>query len=345
MVSQATPEAQTAVSERPPDRLVSALAAKQTDVELTIVGPCKAKKEKLIAPERKRLQDCPKCQSQLPQLANIERQALARCDMDGLDARIADIDERKNTVIARLETLLRQFQQQAQSNQALSDEIKDGQIEAEATFTEAAVGQIMDKLLNLAPEKQIEMIQAAEERLKEVRAPSAVKKGELGAFVAEMRAELAGKSKAEAREIILARLQRVRLLVAGVRSVNLAQGQIAAHNLDKVIGAKPDVTGEVLEAAYASLVTGLEIAKDQSAKSVETIVKLNHVLGYAPDTIKIGAVFANLHQLEQNVDGLSSLTSAAESQRKTGKSELDYLLKVHRELVAERHDVEQVASQ
>ena len=335
--------AQTTVSERPPEWLVAALESKKAAVESTVVKPCKTKNEKLIALERQREQNCPECGVQLAQLAIIERQALARCDIAGIAERIADVDERKNAVIARLETLTKQFQQEAQSTEGLSNEINDGEIEAEATFTEAAAGQTIDKLLNLAPDKQIELITVAEGRLKDVKAPSRVIKGELGAFVAEMKAELTGKSKAEARAIIVARLEKVKLLVAGVKGLNLAQGRIASHNLDKVMGAKPNVTGEVLDAAYASLVTGLQIVADQSAKSVATIVKLNHVLAYAQDTVKISAVFGNLYQLQQNVDGLSSLAAAAESHRKTAKLELDYLVKVRRELVEERDEARHVA--
>jgi uncharacterized protein YfcZ (UPF0381/DUF406 family) len=334
----------TTVSEHPPDWLVAALVSKEAEVESTVVKPCKTKKEKLIAAERQRIEGCDHCRDQLPQLAIVERQALARCDIAGIDERIADVDEHKDAVIARLKTLVSQFQRQAQSNEVLSEEIKDGEIEAEATFTEAAVGQTMDKLVNWAPDKQIELIKAAEGRLNEVKAPSRVINGELGAFVTEMKGELAGKSKAEARAIIVARLEKVNLLVGGVRSLNLAQGQVASHNLDKVMGAKPDVTGEVLDAAYASLVTGLQIAEDESAKSVATIVRLNHVLGYAQDTVKISAVFANLYQLQQNVEGLSSLAKAAESQRRTAKSELDYLVKVRRGLVEERDNAQHVAS-
>ncbi len=335
--------AQTTVSERPPDWLVAALASKKAEVESTVVEPCKTKKEDLIAPKREAARECDKCSAQL---AIIEKQALARCDIAGINERIADVDERKDAVIARFETLARQFQQQAQSNEVLSDEIKDGETEAEATFAEALVGQTMDKLLNLAPGKQIKLIEAAEGRLSEVRAPSRVVKGELGAFVAEMKAELAGKSKAEAKAIIVARLEKVKLLVAGVRTVNLAQGQIASQNLDRVIGAKPNVTGEALDVAYASLVTGLQIAKEQSAKSIATIAS-DHVLavlGYAQDTIKISEVFGNLYQLQQNVEGLSSLAAAAESQRKTAKLELDYLVKVHGKLLGERDEAQHVAS-
>lgn len=335
--------AKTTVQESTPAWLVTAIESKKEEIDSTVVKPCKTKKENLIAPEKERVQGCEDCRGQLAQLAIIEKQAMARCDISGIDQRIADVDERRNAVIERFKSLVSQFQQQAQSNEVLSDEIKDGEIEAEATFTEALVGQTMDKLLNWAPEDQIELIKAAEERLNEVKAPSRVVKGELGAFVAELKAELAGKSKAEARAIIVARLEKVKLLVAGVRTVNAAQGQIAGHNLDKVMGVKPDVTGDVLNGAYAGLVTSLEIAKDQSAKSVATIVKLNHVLGYAQDTIKIGAVFGNLYQLQQNVDGLSSLAAAAESQRRTAKVELDYLVKMRGELVQERDEAQRAA--
>jgi hypothetical protein len=334
--------AHTTVSEHPPVLLVAALESKNAEVESTVVKPCKTRREKLIAAKKKELEVC--CREQLPQLAIIERQTLASCDIDGIDERIAYVDERKDAVIARLETLVTQFQQKAQSNEVLTDEIRDGETEAEATFTEAAVGQTMDKLLNWTPDEQVELIKAAEERLKEVKRPSSVVKGELGAFVAELKAELAGKSRAEARAIIVAKLENAKLLVAGVRSVNAAQGQIASHNIGKVMGAKPDVTGEVLDATYASVVTGLQIAADHSAKSVATIIKYNRVLAYAQDTVKIAAVFGNLSQLEQNVDALSSLTTAAESQRKTAKSELDYLLKVRGELVEKRHEAEQAAS-
>jgi hypothetical protein len=349
LVAQTTPDqggvlvAKTTVQESPPASLVRAIESKEADISSTVVEPCKMKRQNVIAQERARIVACADCQGQLAQLAIIEKQAKARCDISGIDQRIADVDERKNVVIERFKTLVGQFKQQTQSNQVLSDEIKDGEAEAIATFTEAAAGQTIDKLLNWAPDDQIEMIKAAEKRLGGVKAVSRVTKGELGAFVAEMKAELAGKSKAEARAIIVARLEKVKLVVADVRIVNSAQGLIAGHNLDKVMGVKPDVTGDMLNAAYAGLVTSLQIAKDQSSTGLENIVKLNRILGYAQDTVKISAVFGNLYQLQQNVDGFSSLAAAAESQRRAAKVELDYLIKVRGELVKERDEAQRAA--
>lgn len=344
---QASPDgvvvAKTTVRESPPASLVRAIENKKAEIASTVVEPCKKKKEDMIAPERKRMEPCPDCQGQLAQLAIVEKQAKIRCDVSGLDQRIVDIDERKGAVIDRFKTLVDRFRQQAQSNQVLSDEIKDGETEAIVTFKEAAAGQIMDKLLNGLPNDQIKMIQAAEERMGGVKAVSRVTKGELGAIVAEMKAELAGKSKAEARAIIVAKLEKVKEIVADVRIANSAQGLIVSHNLDKVLGAKPDVTGDMLNAAYAGLVTSVQIAKDQSSASLANIVKLNSVLGYAQDTIKISAVFGNLYQLHQNVDGLSSLAAAAENQRRTAKMELDYLVQVRADLVRQRDEANRAA--
>lgn len=332
--------AQTTVRESPPAALVRAIENKKDEINATVVEPCKKKRKDTIDNQRKQSESCGPCNEKLDMIQN---QAYARCEIRGLDERIADLDERKKAVIARLETLLRQFQQQAQSNEALCDEIKNGETEAEAVFLDAAVGHVMDYVLNLPPDKQVEMLKAAEGRLANVSAVTRVQKGELGAFVAEMRAELAGKSKAEARAIVVARLDRVKMLVAGIRAANLASGQVASHNLDEVMGTKPDVTGERLDAAYASLLTSLQVVKDQSAENLAKAVKLDHVLGYTQhalgygeDAVKISAVFGNLYQLYQNVDGLSSLQAAAESQRKTAKFELDYLVKTREKLAEER---------
>ena len=337
--------AKTTVRESPPASLVRAIESKEAEITSTVVEPCKTKRHNLIAQERARIVACADCQGQLAQLATIEKQAKARCDISGIDQRIADVDERKNALIERFKSLVGRFQQQAQSNQVLSDEIKDGEAEAIVTFKEAAVGQAMDKLLNGLPEDQIKIVQAAEERMGEVKAVSRITKGELGAFVAEMKAQLAGKSKAEARAIIVARLEKVKEIVANVRIANSTQGLIVGHNLDEVLGAKPNVTGDMLNAAYAGLVTSVQIAKDQSSTSLANIVKLNRVLGYAQDTVKIGAVFGNLYQLHQNVDGLSSLAAAAESQRRTAKMELDYLVKVRADLVRQRDEAKRAAGQ
>jgi hypothetical protein len=335
--------AQTAMHDPPPSSFVAAVESEAADVDATIVKPCKNKKEKIIGAERQREESCSECQAQLAQLAIVERQALARCDVEGYDARIADLDARTGKVIAQLQNLVLKFKQQAQSDEDLSEEIKKGETEAEATFTEAAVGKVMDWVLNLPPDKQIALIEAAEERLKDVKDVRRVTKGELGAFVLEMKAELAGKSKAQARAIIVTKLENAKLLADGIKGINVASGQIASHNIDKIMGTRPDVTGELLDSAYGALVTGLQITAGQSAEKLKLLIASSHVLGYGLDAVKIGAVFANLSQLQQNVDGLSSLTQAAESQRKIAKSEIDYLVQKRRVLVEQRNKSQRVA--
>ena len=134
------------------------------------------------------------------------------------------------------------------------------------------------------------------------------------------------------------------MLVGAIGVTNQASVQIASHNLDKVYGVEPNVTGEVLDTVYSSLLTGLQIAKDQSIESMATVVKLDPVLAYSQDTVNIAAVFGNLYQLQNNVDGLSSLQAAAESQRKTAKAELDYLIEARGELVEERSQKQQIAA-
>lgn len=335
--------AQASVRTAAPASLVAALGAKATEVDTVVVGPCKEKREKAIAVERMREENCAECREQLPQLAIVEKQALARCEVKGLGERIADVDERIDEVVSRLKNLTSTFEQQASSNEKLSDEIREGETEAEATFTEALAGQILDQVLNAAPEKQIELVAASENRLLTVKDARRVTKAELGVFVAEMKAELVGKSKAQARALIVARLERAKLLADGIRGVNFASGEIANHNLDKVVGNRPSLSGELLDGAYGALVVSLNIAKDQSIEKLQTIVKYNRVLGYASDTVKIGAVFGNIYQLEQNIDGLATLARAAESQRKIAKSEIDYLVQTRKTLAAQRDELESVA--
>jgi site-specific recombinase len=336
--------AKTTVRESPPASLVRAVENESGDVYAKVVFPCRDTKEKVIAAERQREESCPECQGQLPQLAIIEKQAMARCDVKGYDVRIADVDARMDAVIGRLKSLVGAFEQQARSNEVLTGEIKEGETEAEATFTEAAVGQIMDGVLNWAPERQIEKIDLAEEVMKRGRNVKYVTRGELGEFVSEIRAELRGKSKQQARAILVARLERAKLLADGIRSVNFASGQVANQNIDKAFGVKSDVSAERLDRAYGAVVTSLQIVEDQSANKLKAMADLCHVLGYSQDAVKIRIVFANLNQLEQNVDGLSSLTRAAESQRKIAKSEIDYLVQKRRILVEQRNDSMSVAN-
>ena len=323
--------------------LVAAVENKAADVYATIVVPCKDKKEKIIEVERRREESCSECQAELPQLMIVERQALARCDVEGYDARIADVDARMGKVIAQLQNLILKFKQQAQSNESLSEEIKEGETEAEATFTDAAVGKVMDWVFNLPPDKQIALIEAAENRLKDVKDVRRVTKDELGAFVLKMKAELAGKSKTQARAIIVTKLENAKLLADGIKGVNFASGQIASRNIDKLIGTRSNVTGELLDGAYGALVTGLQITAEQSAKKVQLLITSSHVLGYAQDAIKISAVFGNLYQLQQNIDGLSSLTKAAERQRKIANSEINYLVQKRQILVEQRNESQSVA--
>lgn len=337
--------AQTGVRDSPPASLIAALSDKAADVYTKIVFPCRDEKQKVIAKERQDLEKCSECRAQLPDLVRIEKAAMARCDIKGYDQRIADIDGRIDQLVQQLKTLNTRFLGLAQSNATLTEEIKAGETEAMATFTEAAVGDIMDYVLNYAPDKQIELIEAAEARMQEVKDVRRVTKRELGTFVAEMRAELQGKSKSEARAILLAKLQRVKLLANGIKEVNFASGEIASHNIDHVMGVKSEPSAELIDTAYGALVTNLQIVQHETEKKLLDVIVLNHVLGYSRDAIKIGLVFANLNQLGKNVDGLASLSRAADSQRKIAKSQLDYLIKQRKALVEERAESESVANE
>ncbi len=337
--SDGTVVSRASVRESRPGSLVAAVENESGDVYASVVLPCREKKEQIIAAERQREESCAECQAQLPQLAIVETQAMSRCDIKGYDARIADIDRHIDTEIERFKKLAAAFEQQARSSEALGEEIKEGETEAEATFAEAAAGKIMD----WAPEKQIDMIDATEKMMQGGKDVRRATRGELGAFVAEMRAELRGKSKREARAILLKKLEQARRLTDRIKAVNFTSQELAANNIDKVAGIKSDTTSKVLDEAYGALVTGLSIAKDQSVKSLQEIVKLNGVLGYSQDTVKIGQVFGNLNQLSRNVDGLSSLAQAAESQRVIAKAEMDYLVQKRKILVEQRDEAASIA--
>ncbi len=335
--------AQVPAGDDPPPWLVSALETKEADVQANIVGPCKATNENALAPERERETKCPACSEELAQFAVVERQVMARCDIRGIEARLADIDDRKKAALARLAQLVQQFQRQVKSNEVLCDEIAADESQAKAAFKEAAAGQILSTVLDMAPGQQIARIEAAETKLAEVKAVSRVRTGELGAFVAEMKAELAGKSKAEARAILAARLEDARQAAIALRLVYLTAEQSVGAGLTQRLEEKPDATGAMLDADYATLQTALQILKDRGAEGATKILKYDYVFALAPDAIKISGVFGNIYQLGQNVDGLSSLAAAADSQRKTAARELNYLVEIRQEVAATRNDAESAA--
>jgi len=330
--------ARTTVRDSAPASLVTAVENYSGDVYSKIVFPCRDANEKAIEVVRQHEQSCSVCQDQLPKLAIAEKQTMARCDVKGYDARIADVDARMDVVIGRLKSLAAAFERQAQSNETLTDEIKEGQTEAEATFTNAAVGQIMDGMLNWPADKQIERIELAEKVLRPDKNAKYVTSGELGKFVTDFRAELRGKTAEQARDIVVAKMERAKLIAEGIGVVNRASGLAASRNIDQAFGVKSDVSAQRLDMAYATFLTTLEIVEDQSAKKIGAMTALCGVLGYSQDAIKIRVVFANINQLQQNVDGLSSLSRAAESQRRIAKSEIDYLVQKRKILVEQRTD-------
>ena len=108
------------------------LAAKQAEITRGVVTPCKGRAEGIMKPQIEHDSTCDcfpsnsERQEQLAKDYRVEAQALARCDLKGLDAQTAYIDEREAAVRAHLREMIQKFQGQASAYQAWGGDAERG---------------------------------------------------------------------------------------------------------------------------------------------------------------------------------------------------------------------------
>lgn len=333
-----------------------ALAAKEEQIATNVVTPCKDRAQAIVQPQIEHDKTCD-CfasetdrQEQLARDRRMLEQALARCDLKGLDAQTEYIDERETTVRASLRDMMDKFRDQANAYASWGGDAERGQKEAQdkiaqmilANAIEAMIGDIIntdEKELN----RRIDELAKHAQGLRDVRR---VRTGELKELVMTMRQELAGKSKAEAKQIILKNLDATKLATGDVVALEkrLAKG-IGDASVPRDDEPSAEQTTEAyLESQYATFLTSLDIAGRNGVKDARVFAKTAGLLAFAPDAIDTAAILYNASAIEDNISGLDKLRAAAERQREDLSAEMKELITQRQALAARRNHISQTTA-
>jgi hypothetical protein len=332
-----------------------ALAAKQEEIAGSLVTPCKDRVEAVMKPqvEHDTTCDCfPSESARQEQLANdnrVKEQSLARCGLKGLDAQTAYIDEREAAVRTHLRDMIQKFQAQASEYESWGGDAERGEKEARdkigqmilANAIEAMIGDII-KTDEKEMTRRIDEVVEHARGLRDVRR---VRTGQLKELVVALRQELAGKSKAEAKQIILGELRATKLAAGDVSAVEkrLAKGFANASVPRDDEPSAEQKTQFYLEGEYSNLLTAIDIVGRHGVKDAKVFARAAGVLAFAPDAIDTAAILYNASAIEDNLSGLDKLREAAEQQRTALSLEMKVLVARRQAIATERSNIAQNA--
>jgi hypothetical protein len=348
--------AQTTGSQGAADPYVAAVLrafeTKRTEIATTIVGPCKDKANKIAQPAIEHFTTCDcfsnedERQKALAALRLAAQQSFTKCDLQGLDAQLAYIDQREVAVRAALLDAMRKFEAQSASFALWGKDANSGLKQAQDKIGEilvsGTVGAMVDNIIDVDKEQatqSVEKVIAHAESLRDVRR---ARTGELYQEVIAMKSELAGTSKAQAKQIILSDLGDTRL---AINDVALVEKQVSDAVVKANIPRDEDPSAEektnaFLGTEYATLLTGVGVLANHGVKDAKMFSKAAGILAFAPDAIDAAAILYNASAVGDNLSGLEQLRAAAEQQRLGLSAEMTTLVHERQAVSAERTVVE-----
>ena len=332
-----------------------AIEAKRAEITRTVVAPCKDPAESTAkrALEHYKTCDCfsneAERQKTLDAIRLALQQTLARCDVQGLDALLAYIDQREAEVRSKLREAIRTFQAQSSSFTSWGSSAASGEKEAQDKIGQLIVSQslgaMVDNIIDMNEEeltKRLDGVVSHAESLRDVRR---VRTGDLKQFVLALKSELAGMSKAQAKEFVLDELREAQL---AVKDAALVEKRVSAGVIDASIPRDNDPSAEektqaYLAGGYATLLTDIRVLANHGVKDAKMFSAAAGILAFAPDAIDAAAILYNASAIGDNVSGLDSLSNAAEQQRAALSAEMTTLVAQRRVVSGERVRAKQAA--
>jgi len=333
-----------------------AFLAKRADITTTLVIPCKASQEAVIQPAVQHYTTCdcfPKEDDRQAALADLrlaEQRALGQCELNGLDAQLSYINRREAAVRDGLRDMVRKFQAQTSSFESLGSDAAEGKSEAEKKIGEMiisnGVGAMVDTIVDTNTEEEAKRIEEMIAHAKSVNVVRSVRTGELEDVVKAMKSELTGKSKDEAKQIVLSKLRAAQ---KSIKDVAALDKQLSERIVNVSIPRDDEPSSEertqaYLTGGYAALLTDIKIMANHGVTGVKALEPATGVLALAPDGIDAAAILYKASALGDNLSGLEQLRAAAERQRIVYMAEMSVLVDEHHAIDAERARTKQAAA-
>jgi len=293
--------------------------------------------------------DCPispaERQAIIRKLLEVGRQAKVRCEMKGVDAQIAFIRKTEDEHLTRLKRMLEQFQGQVGRFEAWEDEAGRGLEEAYRKIDDLELGTLASELTAAGTEAIERHLESMFEKAGVMLDPRHARTGVLKQFINTLRADVRGKSREEAKRIILGRLEGARHEVGDFAGINehvagrLAPAVLLSHGEN----SSGELLRSSLDESYAGILLAVQFAEEHGSKAVASLGKAAGVLGLLPDMIDAASILYRASVVGLNLDGLEQLRSAAESGRKIQQQDLAALAGMRGDLDRKRHELEQEA--
>lgn len=291
--------------------------------------------------------DCPISPAErlasIRKLEEVGRQAKVRCEIKGVDAQIAFIRKTEDEHLARLKQILERFQGQVGGFEAWGDEAKRGLEEAYRKIDDLELGTLASELTAAGTEATERHLESMFEKAALMRDPRHARIGELKQFINTLRAGVRGKTRDEAKRIILGRLEGARREVGDFAGISehlagrLAPAVLLTH------GENPswELLRSSLDESYAGILLAVQFAEEHGSRAVSSLGKAAGVLGFLPDMIDAASILYRASVVGCNLDGLEQLRSAAESGRKIQQQDLAALAGMRSDLDRKRQELAQ----
>lgn len=274
-------------------------------------------------------------QNNRAQLERIANRARLKCMLSGLDAKIAFVDEERKAKIAVLKKLRDQYILQVKNYEEWNAEIKKNLDDALKQLLQTSFSIVTDALLDGTEKEVDQKIDKLISKVGKYKDARRFKDKDLRIFLHGMRQELRGKSKEEAKAIILDRLEAVKREIHDIDRLKDANDITDAIN---VLEADPadDKFREKFEAAYKLIITGSELVKEHSAKALGALSKGLGVIALAPDAMNAGFLVWTASIDNANIVALDGLRDASTQKLQILSRDISDIISRENELKQER---------
>jgi hypothetical protein len=320
------------------ERLVERLAA----VDKAAVESCRANVQRQYQTLKRKEETC-NCYSpaqlveMLQELARHRDNGLGACTAEGPKAQLSFIAQQEKDHVARLRTLIAQFQTQTRNLEALGNDAEQGIRDAWGKITEVTFAALLSAIIDGSQADVERRIDDMLARAGGMKNPRGVRKGDLKEWVDALRHDLKGKSKAEAKAMIIESLKTARPRTQDLAAIDKQLAALDAKLLGDAVRRESSTGSDIaLDQAYASVLTGLQIAQNHGVRSVATLAKSGTLLAAVPQAIDVIEFGGRILVIGQNIEGVDRLYAAAEQQRTAASMEYRLLVDQRRQLERSR---------
>lgn len=324
------------------------LKKEEQRLALQVVQPCKTEVQRKAKEGQKVISGCPCPESERQQkTARLQlaiESATRQCELKAIERLIAVVDEERTSQISKLKSIKSQFETQMNSYITLTKELTKQYDETLEKIEQLFLGAIMETLMAGGAAAAEHRVDQVIERFKSVRDVRRVRKDELKSYIVSLRSQLTGKSREEAKRIMLRTLREEKKAIEDFEAVGRTVGRellkISVSEIEN--GPVDQQLKQELELSYGVLLTSLELAVNHGIKTVRTVGKAAGILGLAPEMLDAATTLWAIAVQTTELEALDRLEAVSRTERQRVTAELDALIKTKRALEQRKQSLQGV---